>query len=519
MKQYLLPLFSFCLVWQSFAGHVFDERHTRVFGPFLEWEVEVGAYEGNPFDLEGVAVFRHEGSGEQIRTGLFHAEEGRWKFRFTATRAGTWRFETYSDHGDMNGHLGQVRVAEREGDTEGFIARLPEDKWGREGTLRATIPNYLMIPRDPKSWDEEEEIEYWLDTFIDGHGFTGLHVANVGAAWFDFEVERGRWSENQHLNSPDINPDPRTFDALEKLILMTEERGGLVHFWLWGDKARTQTLNSWASSKTGGINGVADKRLQRYMAARLGPLKGWSVGYGFDLFEWVSDDELDEWHGYMHEQMGWPHLLGGRGNKNETYRSQISDKLDYVAYEHHPHLMDYAGWLGVMQDRPGRLSFSEDRFRIRMTDAQPKDLSGTEETRRLMWDLAMAGGIAAIWGNLEPRPKQYASRPYANPEQLKTYHRFWFEEGRFRVGVNPKPGMVKTSGARAMASDDGDFLILTINDAERIEFRVDGPTEPLPAIAVDMAKEYAEIPLGETSDVNTVFEFPYKSDWAVVAGR
>ncbi|MCB9249861.1 MAG: hypothetical protein H6613_15565 [Ignavibacteriales bacterium] len=68
------------------------------------------------------------------------------------------------------------------------------------------------------------------------------------------------------------------------LIVTAREKGLHVHFWSWGDEQRNQTL----VDVLGGINGVEDKRLQRYIAARLGPIPGWSMGYGFDLHEWVK---------------------------------------------------------------------------------------------------------------------------------------------------------------------------------------------------------------------------------------
>ena len=70
---------------------------------------------------------------------------------------------------------------------------------------------------------------------------------------------RGRWGDWPR-------PDLRTFDALELLIRKTNAAGGIVHIWAWGDESRRQT-----PIRLGGKNGPADRRLQRYIAARLGP--------------------------------------------------------------------------------------------------------------------------------------------------------------------------------------------------------------------------------------------------------
>ena len=101
------------------------------------------------------------------------------------------------------------------------------------------------------------------------------------------------------------------------------------HLWTWGDEQRNMTPARW------GINGNVDKRLQRYIGARLGPLPGWTMGYGFDLDEWVKVSELDVWRDYMHDHLGWPHLLGGRpaGPNRGTDHSQYgrwNGPLDYA---------------------------------------------------------------------------------------------------------------------------------------------------------------------------------------------
>src|SRR5688500_20041990 len=63
--------------------------------PYVEWSVTNKSVEGNPFDLQATATFSHS-SGESRRTALFYAGEDVWKFRFTATRTGVWKFTTFS---------------------------------------------------------------------------------------------------------------------------------------------------------------------------------------------------------------------------------------------------------------------------------------------------------------------------------------------------------------------------------------------------------------------------------------
>jgi len=48
---------------------------------------------------------------------------------------------------------------------------------------------------------------------------------------------------------------------------------GAHPLWAWGDEQRRMTPKRW------GINGKVDRRLQRYICARLGPLPGWSIAF------------------------------------------------------------------------------------------------------------------------------------------------------------------------------------------------------------------------------------------------
>ena len=85
-----------------------------------------------------------------------------------------------------------------------------------------------------------------------------------------------------------------TFRVLEILCDMAQQRGMFVHIWQWGDEQRLWSAlgipaDGDVPGDSGGVNGVADRRLQRYIAARLGPLPNWALGYGFDLYEWADE--------------------------------------------------------------------------------------------------------------------------------------------------------------------------------------------------------------------------------------
>jgi len=162
---------------------------------------------------------------------------------------------------------------------------------GRAGIPEAFLPQYVMYKNPLGIHQEADRVSKDIQTFLVDHGFTGFHVP-VYCRWFDLERDRA-----SAINLEDPNPDLRTFAVLENFISQVHAAGGVVHLWAWGDEARTQTPHKW------GLNGPADQRLQRYIAARLGPIPGWTMGYGFDLDEWVTDEQIKTWRGLWQSTM------------------------------------------------------------------------------------------------------------------------------------------------------------------------------------------------------------------------
>ncbi len=171
---------------------------------------------------------------------------------------------------------------------------------GRAAIPEAFLPQFVMYKNPLGIQQEADRVSEDIQTFLVDHGFTGFHVP-VYCRWFDLDHDRAN-----DIDLEDPSPDPKTFETLEDFISRVHSAGGVVHLWAWGDEARTQTPSKW------GLNGPADQRLQRYIAARLGPIPGWTMGYGFDLDEWVTDEQIKTWRDYMHSHMAWPHMLGGR---------------------------------------------------------------------------------------------------------------------------------------------------------------------------------------------------------------
>jgi PKD repeat protein len=470
------------------------DRSGKVWEP-VEWSLENTTYSGNPFDLDATVTFTHTASGESRRTGIFYDGNNMWKFRFTGTRTGSWTFTTSSSDPDLNGKSGTVTVEPNPG-VPGFMTKFG-DKWGRLGLDEAFVPQYVMYGGPTYFYNNPGRIDADIQTFLVEHGFTGFHVL-VFCRWFDI-------NQPTNVNLPsDPNPDPRTFEALEMLITKVHEAGGVVHFWMWGDDERDQTPVRW------GKNGTVDKRLQRYIAARLGPLPGWSMSYGFDLDEWVVEDDLQEWHIYMQQHFGWSHFLGARDpgpNSPSEPFNQIYEGLDYSSYEQHK--PDYNRYVETLEARPNKPSFSEDRFRMR-NEGRAKDYN-MEETRRGLWHSTMAGGVANIWGNLLSGGDISAS--YPNPEQIRTYATFF--EDRFRKDMFRCNTL--TDGVCLQQPDNAHFIFYK-EDTDSIQLDLSGMAGVQAAVAVDTKNDYLEINLGTLNVSDQTWNAPYTSDWAIAVG-
>lgn len=138
---------------------------------------------------------------------------------------------------------------------------------------------------------DEETIDRFIKEFIHEHGFDGVHTP-VFRQWFHIG--------NMTVSPEDELRDPRTFGKLALIIQKVYAAGGCTHLWLWGDNSRSQT----AKSTRGGTMGAQEKLVLDMIADRLGPLKGWTMSYGFDLWEWVTEQELQAWHAYLNSKPG-----------------------------------------------------------------------------------------------------------------------------------------------------------------------------------------------------------------------
>ena len=455
----------------------------------VEWKFENPGYKGNPYDLLTGAVFTHKNTGRKIQTELFYDASETWKLRFTGTRTGQWDFVTESSDPDLNDLKGRVNILSNPG-VAGFITNYGS-KWGRLGIDEAFLPQYVIYCDPDKFSRSPARIDADIRQFFLGHGFNGFHIGVLGR-WFDLEKTR-----SNEITAADPNPDPRTFEALELLIRKVHAAGGVVHIWAWGDEQRRMTTKRW------GLNGKVDRRLQRYICARLGPLPGWSMGYGFDLQEWVGDKDLKLWHEYMHEHLGWPHYLGGRAPD----LTQIYAGLDYSSYQQHR--PDYDMYVKAIEQYPDKPTFLEDRFRVRKNVYPEKDYD-FDMTRRGLWHSTMAGGAANIWGNLlNPRPDG-VSHPYPNRHQVHTWSKFW--KTRF------KKQMVRDNNITDgfCLKVPGKLLVFYKEDTDSIKMNLGELKGKFHAVAVDTRSPYKEIEITDLKpDTGQLFKAPHRSDWAI----
>ena len=524
------PLLALACLVSAAPPDPFPPRTVARWAPALEWEV-AAEVDGNPFDVEATATFTHADTGATHAATLFYDPDpdgggGVYKFRFTGTEPGESSFETAGDPA-LAGRAGAVTVTERPAADgpdplgRGFLTHFGP-QWGWSGTGEAVAPQFVMA-KSPRSYltrdgrVDADAVGADVREFIDGHGFTGFHIPCDGS-WFDGE-----------------NPDPRVYRALEALIVAVHARGGACHLWLWGSGSADDGGRG-PVGLAGGFLSEKDRRNLRYLAARLGPLPGWSLGYGFDTENgWASPEQLDEWKAYVEARTGWDHLLGARVGADEKglfaldprpprppsdagNRAPVADEYvfwhggDYTGYTGYRPL--YPRYAAVMLHRPEKPSFEEDRFRLRDSDQWSYKDYSADLTRRGLWHALMAGGVANIWGNLLPSDDDGGSRPYP-PEakaQIKTHARFW--DRRFLRGMRGE----YVGPELRLSIPDGSRAVIYREDTDRVRFNAPNGA---PVVAVDARRPYEELRLTDLApgpDGSATWRAPRVSDWAVAAG-
>ncbi|MFQ5627279.1 MAG: DUF5060 domain-containing protein [bacterium] len=502
-----ITFIALVIVQTNFAKHVKSQKgisastldqNGTLWAPFLEWTFENTSYNGNPFDLIASAKFVHQASGETRTTGMFYDGGSTWKFRFSGTRTGEWQFTTSSADPDLNGHTGTVTINSNNdpkitgfltsyknkfalqtgenGDLRGYILQV---YWGAE---RFFFPNFAELPWDIRDYNDTSMITKIINHILErGCNTLAFIVANQ---WFKAGVD----GYDQHNSE---NPDLQTFRAVETAIVTVHKLGARVHIWKWRDQQRKGTPVG-----VGGINGIPDKRLQRYIAARLGPLPGWTMAYGFDLEEWTNESDLRKWAEFMHQNMGWPHLLMARNFSNST--------LNVVSNDNRPGANYYDDAVQTLDTDPERPHLYERRF------LYTRDRWNMENTLQAFWEFAMAGGAGSSWGIYY----WTGSMPdYSNPEQLRTHAQFW--QNRLLLDMQRANNL--TDGYCLKNPANTDFIFFK-ESTSSIRMNLNNLSGTQSVVAIDTKKAYSEVDLGQQSARDWTWTAPYRSDWAIAVG-
>jgi hypothetical protein len=257
---------------------------------------------------------------------------------------------------------------------------------------------------------------------------------------------------------------------------------------MWGDQER------WYGpyDQPGGINGAEDRRLQRYIAARLGPLPGWTLSYGYDLNEWVTPSQARAWHAYLHEHLGWEHLLMAReySGSGSTF-TLATDKLDVYSNDERPKTNFNTVARAMIDESMGRPVLFERRF-LHTRDG----VWDMDTTRRSLWQFSMAPGAAGFYGVIWTDPVDYP-----DPEQMRTHKAFWTRYDS--LDLEP---VSRSAGIELRSSDR---TIVYSENTDSVSLEHTGTV-----IAVDTRRAYEEIT--RTASSNRV-SLPRTSDWAIVA--
>jgi len=451
---------------------------------------------------------------------MFYDGNNAWKFRYLPRFKGIHALSTFSKLSELGGLTGTLMVTpnlnpER---ARGFLMKSPknpangnsQEKFYWMGTREPFIPQLVMFNHNlndnPKLIHEKPSIvDQKIQEFMVESGFNGFHFAAVCSRWFDINFASPRPTTSHKY------PDFRTFQALELLINKTYTAGGLVHIWMWADeKAATPKYLS------GGYDGTVDRRLQNYIAARLGQVPGWSMSYGYDLHEYIKNNEwrLKAWYDRLRGQIGGPwHMISGRGDHNKL--TQWIEDLDYSSYQWWE--PEYDDYVDHITKRPQKPTISEDRFRVR-TGYSQKDYILPQVIEGL-WDSVMAGGVGNIWGYLLGDNITSKSFPSAYKLMIKAYGRFWDDNQRFMVDMVRADNFVGTGGHCLRRPNDSYYVFYQKStDAIWVDLsKMNGPSR---AIAVDTKTGYVERDLGVLQNKAQTINLSRwgTSNWAIAVG-
>gem|GEM_PF-185525 len=368
------------------------------------------------WDVEGACVWTHENGTTQRTSLVWYSGSGdTYVYRFGGSLPGRWTGITSSPVTALDSLELTVEVMpSRNPDRAGWSGQRPEEPtaWahqkGPNGELVKNTPILIMMPGMQHWFDKPAEMRDFVAEFNDHHGFNGGHISTIGRNWFEAD-------STDRLRTAPAAPDVRTFEALEAAASEWSERGGWLHLWMWGKGDGGDFSNL-----PGGHNGAQSRRINRYIAARLGPVPGWSMGIGWDVEFWADEAKLTWWLDDLIPQLGgWHHWIGFRYSDSDIGQGRDPDPANKGQYLERgvawntlrPGDEQYAGWehwatttsdsaidagLAAIPDRP---MMSEDRFRRRDNAWRQKDMHSDDAILKEIPRWATRG-VAAIYGRL-----------------------------------------------------------------------------------------------------------------------
>ncbi|MEM8757487.1 MAG: GC-type dockerin domain-anchored protein [Planctomycetota bacterium] len=498
------------------GGAAVEDRTAPMYQP-QTWSLvaPAGQISGNPFDIRATARFVGDDGSVTVVPMFYDGQSGGgrvYSFRFTGVRPDvSYQIETSSQVASLDGSAFSLLVTP--GDGLGFVQSAGSGyavESGESGRLRGFLLNILQT--DPAG-ESSPFFHTHLSDFASNpigrtrsyaryaadRGFTAIYVM-LGNHLSDLGTFEG-----DQVQTPD--PDLEAFEVLDQIVATAHEEGVHVHFWRWGDANRGWT----AQGLPGGINGSADRRLTTYLAARLGAMPSWSIGYGFDLHEWVTPAQLEVWRSELAEGLAFPHLISARSHEFGSDASAIQgyaqgdDELGASASR----VPEYDELRSLIESAPGRPHLLEER---NVLERWGLDSDGT---RLLMWRSAMAGGVGGWYGFFDHDPVFGNDTGYDNDEALATHGRFWRD--RLEIGMVPEPGLTGPTGGDAFAllAPDLGSAVVFAESSDRVRLNVSELAVPRRAVAVDTRAAYEEIDLGLLEPVDQVWQAPRGSDWAI----
>lgn len=488
---------------------------------YYEWETTDATWSGNAFDVVAEVTFTHTATSETRTTQMFYVGSNTWKWRFNGSRQGDWTYTTVANgtngttnDADLHGLTGSITVTSQpDANKEGFL--VPDGnqyaiQTGDDATRGYVFTVWVNLADYPDGIGNKSTNLTTLKTdakaFLDNAKANGTEVVQ----WF---MAHGWLSETWTFDQAPAgdDPDPLSFDMLEAFIDTVWSSGGRVHIWYAGDPGNGP--NEW----TGGINGTVDQRVQRYIAARLGPIAGWSMGYGYDLNEYTGTKPgiFETWANYLQDRMGWDHVLAARAYNLDAVAGPTLDSYESVLHSTSLQTSSTGGptsYAEVKADIDSDVShpvFYEERHVYnRWANV---DMQGT---RRLLWWGAMAGGAGNFIGRFAATPV------YPNPEQLVTHYEFWHTNDRFDLDYvvdNTLSGGTQSTGLALRNSTHSKFVFY-IEGASAIDIDLTGASGTVAAVKVDLTAAYAETDISgllAAGQDNVGVNLVSSSDWVI----